>query len=294
VSPLGEFIVTGRQSLETTRPLRHDDLTHLTMFVGSRDTSVRLWGLIAKSNRDVTLEHIHTYAGHCGEITCLDFSLDLGMIASGSYDRKVAVWDSRSGKLRYMIHDHPTRIISVSINNCNGRIVSVSASHIHVASINGESLALNSFLAYASDNQVMSSPSIVLAPSSKDWYEGVVAVTGHEQGYIYLWKISSSNPKASRSHAEVINLSDENAVDRSLSLAYTIPKCHRAKITCLKLMSGGPSHTNRLKDFVERTFDDSSSLDLYAGDEDGNVSRYSVQRLDQLSQADAQSIISSS
>ena len=51
-----------------------------------KKTSVRLWDI-------ATGENIHTFWGHPTDVLSLDFSPDSTLLASGSYDGTILIWD---------------------------------------------------------------------------------------------------------------------------------------------------------------------------------------------------------
>ncbi|KAJ1898316.1 Mitochondrial fission protein [Kickxella alabastrina] len=48
----------------------------------------------------------HLFRGHYGAVTALDSDPDMGLIASGSLDTQVRVWDSDTGACKYVIRGH--------------------------------------------------------------------------------------------------------------------------------------------------------------------------------------------
>jgi len=124
---------------------------------------------------------------------------------------------------------------------------------------------------------------VVLAPPCAEWQDGVVAVTGHDNGFIYLWKVKTNSvgghDEETGTHGKLVR-----------TLVPTAPvKTHRGNITSLRLC---PTIFTKSKEIVERSFDDAGSLDLLVGDADGFVSRWTALRLEQLPQADLQNVLS--
>jgi len=154
----------------------------------------------------------------------------------------------------------------------------------------------------------------------------VVAVTGHDEGQFYLWRLKDSDPPAAdsegdlgsvplsfglmrhKTHSAVIDYDVNTPEDinnagsaavggqtngprlsRQLYVSYTPTKTHRAHITALRLCS--TSTTVKGRDMVAKSFDDSRALDLLVGDADGYVSRWSPSKLDQLPHSDLQGIV---
>ena len=95
-----------------------------------------------------------------------------------------------------------------------------------------------------------------------------MAVTGHEGGNFYLWRVR-----------KIPSMFDGSpSFMRRLYVAYAPPKTHKACITSIRLSA---TMGSRAKDLVVRSYDDANSLDLLVGDAEGFVSRWAALRLDQ-------------
>lgn len=116
----------------------------------------------------------------------------------------------------------------------------------------------------------MATPSVAIAVPSADWQNGVVAVTGHTDGQFFLWKVS-------------------NDQRRDFVVCISPTKVHRSELTCLRLCS--TQQFSRTKDIVAKAFDDSRCMDLFCGDVDGYVSRWSPQKLDQFQNSELMNIL---
>jgi WD40 repeat protein len=55
----------------------------------------------------------HTLAGHTAEVLSLDFSPDGNLIASGSIDNTMRIWDVREARLLRTMHGHPFPILTL-------------------------------------------------------------------------------------------------------------------------------------------------------------------------------------
>jgi len=278
---------------------------------GSEDMSVRIWNM-SKFQQSATtssqrvafqnkIEHLGTCWGHTGKILCLDMSLEYEIVVSGSNDRTACVWDTRTIKLlRVLDPKHTGPVVSVSISPISGNIASITSSELRLYTLNGAILASYDFLmapsiglslssslstasstaATTEEKRVTMTPArVVLAPPCADWQDGVVAVTGHNNGFIYLWKVKTS-----------IQRGDDDRQSKLVrTLVPTAPaKTHRGDITSLRLCQ---TVFSKSKEIVERSFDDAGSLDLLVGDVDGFVSRWTSLRLEQLPQTDLQSVL---
>ncbi|CAM9129947.1 unnamed protein product, partial [Ectocarpus fasciculatus] len=148
---------------------------------GSEDRSVRLWAVPRPGSMSKRLHHVTTFSGHSGSILCLDISIKLSIIVSGSADKTAMIWDIHHMKLLHVLSNFQSPVISVSINQLNGNIAVLSNDRLTLFGINGHTVA--SIYTTA----LKAKPRVVVAPSCADWQDGVVAVTGHEGGYIFLW-----------------------------------------------------------------------------------------------------------
>lgn len=184
-------------------------------------------------------------------------------------------------------------MISVSINNVAGNIAVLTQSSLSLFDINGNilsSINLNdpSFQDRQSPNvtfpsflQVFKSrPKVVLAPPCADWQDGIVAVTGHESGYIFLWRLIVEIPKQIEPTSSK-GLSNFR-LKRNL-VPYSTLRTHKADITVLRLC-----HWNipRLRPLINRHFEGENGLELLVGDADGYVSRWDTGKIDQMTQGE--------
>ena len=69
-------------------------------YIGSTDGTIRLWCTSNLTERH-RIEHIHTMSAHTGSVVCTDLNSQYHILLSGSVDCTAALWDIRSGKVRY-------------------------------------------------------------------------------------------------------------------------------------------------------------------------------------------------
>ncbi|DAZ94511.1 TPA: hypothetical protein N0F65_011864 [Lagenidium giganteum] len=120
--------------------------------------------------------------GHEDAVVSVAINKEFNLIASGSLDCCVILWDLRMRSFLRELVGHTNAVTRVSINGANGNILTTTSSEIRVWSVNGDLLA-----ATAVQNLGLSAMSAAIATRCDSWQNGVVAVTGHTNGTIALW-----------------------------------------------------------------------------------------------------------
>jgi WD40 repeat protein len=325
------------RALETEKELSFHEPLHLraitavavdkqakTIVTGAEDGSVRVWHLFAE-NQQRKLSLLSSLVAHHTAVSCLDINSKLNILVSGSTGGYVCIWDSQQFSLLYKISGFMGPVVSVSCNAVAGYVLVATADELRLYTVSGELYSYEYFDVYNEENSSCSSKrqegvgmgpgnvnstkpntsfdvsgacTAMIAVPCGDWQDGVVAVTGHSDGSVFLWKLDSKLievpypdvPAAAR------KTSQATCMIRRLYIACTPEKCHRNEITCLRLSStsGTTNSTTTSKDAICRAFGDSRHLDLLVGDKDGAVSRWTPFKLDQLSQTDLNSLIAAS
>jgi len=88
------------------------------LLAGSRGNAVSVWSLDKRAEL--------TNWGHSAEINCIAYSPDGAVLATGSDDRSVRVWDVRNGKELYCLLGHRQRVLSVAFS-ADGRMIASGA-----------------------------------------------------------------------------------------------------------------------------------------------------------------------
>ena len=306
---------------------------------GSEDLSVRIWQLTRHNSQHIRrLLPVCTFLGHDSHITCLEISPEFNIVVSGGKDRRVIVWDYRQQCMIRILSEHTGSLVAVSINTISGNIITLTKEQLRIYHLNGSLISYQNFLDPA-QNLLIAPATAVLAPPCGEWQDGVIAVTGHKDGGLYLWKLSNQviiNPVsaalsvAGESTSGLSNLNSSpmksdppqrskkqrqyrfdhpgNSAYRevyencplyptggpyySLFITSTLLKTHKAEITSLKLCSTNLSFTNKLtKELINKAYEESRNMDLLVGDMEGNISRWTIAKLDQLPQTDLYSLI---
>lgn len=178
------------------------------LVTGCMDSTVRVWRY---ENNFMSLQA--TLCGHeGGQLTCLDISTVFGTIVTGCARGNVVLWDLRTltfvRRLRHPFLDESrgrtgsanfSSAVSVSINNRNGNIVTLVGSNLSVFDINGSLYATY-------DHGANSVPTCAVSTDCPEWLEqGIVAVTGHENGEVRFWGIDYDNQELIMRHTMAEN-----------------------------------------------------------------------------------------
>jgi WD40 repeat protein len=173
------------------------------LVTGCADSTVRVWRY---ENNFMSLQA--TLCGHeGGQLTCIDISTVFGSIVTGCGRGSVVLWDLRTltfvRRLRHPFLDDSHRrtasvgfcsAISVSINNRNGSVVTLVGSNLSIFDINGTLIATY-------DHGATSGPTCAVSTDCPEWMEqGIVAVTGHENGEVRFWGIDYENQELIMRH----------------------------------------------------------------------------------------------
>mmetsp|Transcript_22070 Transcript_22070/g.50419 ORF Transcript_22070/g.50419 Transcript_22070/m.50419 type:complete len:528 (-) Transcript_22070:25-1608(-) len=234
------------------------------LVTGCEDSMVKVWSV---KNHAKNLQLKATLCGHeNGPVTCIDISLTFGIIVTGGKDGKVIEWDLRRLLfLRQLVYKDKeeiklsssrasstrasssstvsSKVLSISINDRNGNILSLQESGLCLFDINGNTVAFCN----PSSSSGGSIATCAVASNCPEWLDGAVAVTGHVNGDLKLWTIDH--------------------LAKSLVLRCVInEKIHSCSITALCLHGRG----NMMEDTV------------LAGDASGKMSMWKTMKLEQF------------
>ncbi|GKY94279.1 hypothetical protein MPSEU_000393700 [Mayamaea pseudoterrestris] len=186
--------ITSARSNEPSKSISFHDALHRTpitaakaslngdwLVTGGLDSTLKVWRYA-----DNRLSVKCTLCGHEGShITCIDISTEFGMIASGCGEGSCLLWDLRTYTFvrRLEISEAKDPVISISINNSNGNVVTLVGSLVTIFDINGNLIA-------RLVNHKASLPTCAVSTNCPEWMEnGISVVTGHEHGEILFWSI---------------------------------------------------------------------------------------------------------
>jgi WD40 repeat protein len=285
----------------------------MRLFSGSTDCSIRIWSTehLLTSRK---IHHVFTLVGHSNPVVCLDFCSEFNMLVSGCDNGIACLWDTRTGQLLRTLSPgadsqqvaHP--ILSVSMSSVSGMVATLTRSVLRIYSINGHSYVTQELLPGRSSGKAVDADGqVVLAVSTAEWQDGIVCITGHASGSVVFWKMQTKvtiiDPKESKyslpctTSTGVSSSGKERDVQKSLQVAYTLPRTHTAAITTLKLISSETASTamqsvmGTKKDVINRAHSDASTWELFVGDSAGCVSRWSAQKLDNLLTSDKIAVV---
>lgn len=150
------------------------------LVTGSVDSTIRVWFY---DGTQLRLQA--TFCGHDGSrITCLDISVECGVIVSGCSHGRVLLWDLRTltfVRSLQSMRNKPT--LSASINHKNGNVVALVADKVTAYDINGRVIAERQF-------SPANLPTCAASTNCPEWMnEGIAVVTGHESGEVRLFCI---------------------------------------------------------------------------------------------------------
>lgn len=144
-SPDGQFIVTGaddgtislldRRAVEQSNAQQQEEQPSLTkiaisrdgdyLFAVSNDTSIQRFSIQNKFDVRSIGSPMH---GHTGTIHVLAISADGQLLASGSHDRTIRIWDAQTGDpVGGQLREHASSIRGVAFRNDGERLLSCSA-----------------------------------------------------------------------------------------------------------------------------------------------------------------------
>lgn len=214
----------------------HEDINKLA--TGGDDHSVKIWDLQLDdaNHSNVFLKHSHSLKKHRGLVLCVSFkSCYIGnsyehLLASGSHDNTVCIWDAEEKTLRNKLVGHEMPVTAVDFNNNGSLLLSSSydgsvrlwdthdGSHlftlvskstpvtfsrfikeddwyVHMAMLDG-TIELWSFEQL--DRKLITTykgHKNALFPVHSGTCFGKYMISGSEDGYIYIWPISGTSPE---------------------------------------------------------------------------------------------------
>lgn len=245
-------------------------------------------------------------------ISCVDICTEYSVMVCGSKSKdsedgtqhlggSILLWECQTGRLIRHIqpaahHANCRTVQSVSINRVCGHVTALLSrpSQLYIFSINGD-LLFDSGVSWPTAHPSVSTPpiprSVMVSPATVaialpcgEWQKGVVAMTGHDNGVLSLWKVRSvggdKDAGMYSSNAPTYVDQPEGSVGGQIATATGVKELYVASqlngrgcaVTALSL-GESPGKAARLP-LVPRLHVAASSCEVLVGDADGNVSRW--------------------
>jgi Beige/BEACH domain/PH domain associated with Beige/BEACH/WD domain, G-beta repeat len=161
--------------------------------VSSAASSAAAGSTGSSSDLRKSLTLVATFAGHSGAVGCLHICEEFSIVLSGgAEDGCVYMWDALHCTLLRELEASAGcayAVSSVHTNRTTGSTVTLAGSELRVFGLNGDLLARCSATALR-----RSSPTVAVSTECAEWQDGVVAVTGHDNGDVSLWGIRWTQP----------------------------------------------------------------------------------------------------
>ncbi len=142
-------------------------------------------------NETGRLVFISSLHGHMAPPTALAVSAAFGLIATGSRDRTIIVWDLHRLEHLRRFTGFPGPISALAFNHATGDLVACSRSSIYVWDVNGTVLVTHEGLGPPSSH--ISSLAVVKASGYEMASSCNLIITGHYDGNIKLWDVVCIN-----------------------------------------------------------------------------------------------------
>ena len=113
--------ITALAFTPTPINLPYRDGNEYTLASASWDNTVKLWS-IADAGKSSKI--LHTLAGHQDGVTTISINSDGTVLASGSGDRNIKLWDTKTGELIKSLRGHTSQINSLTFSSDDKSIIS--------------------------------------------------------------------------------------------------------------------------------------------------------------------------
>lgn len=209
-----------------------------TLVTGGDDGVVSVWRISsdgARSQQHLRLER--ALCAHTAKITCLHVSQPYTLIATGSEDCSVILWDLSSLVFVKQLPEFPSPISAIFVNDMTGEIVTAAGVLLSVWSINGDCLAVVNTSQLPSDFIVS-----VTSTTFSDWMDTNWYVTGHQSGAVKVWHmVHCSTEENGQSKSTICNntggLRLSGKAPEYRLVLHKVLKSHKHPVTALHLTS---------------------------------------------------------
>ncbi|ETO24354.1 hypothetical protein RFI_12806 [Reticulomyxa filosa] len=228
-----EDVVCGEDG-QVSSVIISDDGT--TLFTGNTTGLINVWRLKTESRGDrrrsahATLALRSRLYGHSDQITCMSHSKDYRILASGSKDHTVIIWDLNTFQFLHRLEGHVQSISCVAIHNVTGDIFVAAGQVISAWTINGELLAY-----VITGKSIYHSVSSMSVTNLRDWQPSqcCTLITGHKDGSLRFWSLLIPNgAKEVLDQKQVIKPADEdNVTEIDKYFAPKLPSYQKRRMT---------------------------------------------------------------
>ncbi|KAK8532504.1 hypothetical protein V6N12_053944 [Hibiscus sabdariffa] len=204
------------------------------LVTGADDGLVYVWRISEDNPRAssrLLLESV--LCAHRSKITCLHVSQPYMLIASGSDDCTVIIWDLGSLRFIRQLPEFPAPVSAVYVNDLTGEIMTAAGTLFAVWSINGCCLAEISTSQVPSD-YILSATSSTFS----DWLDTNWYVTGHHDGAVKVWHMVHCTDIETISNSTIIGTRGGLPLDKSPEyrlLLHKVLTFHKYPVTSLFL-----------------------------------------------------------
>ncbi|GMI76100.1 SPIRRIG, Beach-Domain Homolog A1 [Hibiscus trionum] len=204
------------------------------LVTGADDGLVYVWRISEDNPRGssrLLLEKV--LCAHRSKITCLHVSQSYMLIASGSDDCTVIIWDLSSLRFVRQLPEFPAPVSAVYVNELTGEIMTAAGTLLAVWSINGCCLAVISTSQVPSD-YILSATSSTFS----DWLDTNWYVTGHHDGAVKVWHMVHCTDIETISNSTSIGTTGGLPLDKSPEyrlLLHKVLTSHKHPVTSLLL-----------------------------------------------------------
>ncbi|KAJ4299741.1 beige protein-like 1 [Kalmusia sp. IMI 367209] len=230
-----------------------------TLITAGTDCTIAIWKVLKSDRGSVELQWTTTLFGHKSPVVTLAASRSLSAFLSASSDGRVFLWDLnrfefvRELDLGSTQKRNPVSIQAAKINNVTGHIVLACGPRLIVSTLNGK-LLLDEDVSDGDDDYDGITAIALYEGVGNEWCERELIFTGHRRGVVKIFHLTSAPPTSSVMWTSTL-IKRLNHGDASREDGQN----YQAPITCILPMPHN----------------------VYTGDEEGRVVRFSFLDLDE-------------
>lgn len=197
-----------------------------------------------------TGENLGRLLGHNGFVTCVDYSPDGSLIATGSKDRAVMLWDSTRGDRLQTLKGHGREITSLRFSRDGRKLL--TASKDRTARLWNTKLKDPDPGARSSSRELDRRHALEISDASFN-NDGTLLVTSSKDGTAILWNADSGELLQVFQDRRQPGSIDAAGISPEHNLVITVGNCREAPISVREIESGRPvrqlkGHTQEVAD----------------------------------------------